>query len=138
MAKTQNPSVPDSCFEKFLVPSLDDFVRDYRHELLLCPICVLRKYLSMTEQYRPGIEDLFVSVGRRKKVSHNTLSFWLHSCHLLAHASASEEDMLLFRVRTHEVRKVATSLLFKRNCMGPSGTEGGYVVCTVHLLCLLP
>ena len=31
VAKTQNPSVPDSCFEEFSVPSLDDFVGDDRY-----------------------------------------------------------------------------------------------------------
>ena len=63
MAKTQNPSVPDSRFEKFSVPSLDDFVGDDRDELLLCLIWALRKNLSRTEQYRPGTEGLCVSTG---------------------------------------------------------------------------
>ena len=35
----------------------------------------------------------------------------------MAHASASEEDCRSLRVRAPEVRKVATSLLFKRNCV---------------------
>ena len=117
MAKTYNPSVPYSYFEEFYVPSLDDSVRDDREELLLCPISALRKYLSRTEQYRPGIEGLFVSTGRSKKrVSHNTISFWLRSVISMAHASASEEGCHSLRIRAHEVRKVATSLLFKRNC----------------------
>ena len=59
VAKTQNPSIPDSRFEEFSVPSSDDFVKDDRGELLLCPICALRKYLSRTEQFRPGIEASF-------------------------------------------------------------------------------
>ena len=37
VVKTQNPSVPDSCFKEFLVPSLDDFVSGDQDELLLCP-----------------------------------------------------------------------------------------------------
>ena len=56
-------------------------------------------------------------MGRRKKrVSCNTISFCLHSVISLAHASASEEDCWSLRVRAHEVRKVATFLIFKRNC----------------------
>ena len=66
IAKTQNPSVPDSRFEEFTIPSLDDFVGGDRDELL-CPICALRKYLSWTEHFRPGIESLFVSTGHIKK-----------------------------------------------------------------------
>ena len=115
VAKTQNPSIPDSCFEEFLVPSLDYFVGDDKAELLMCPIRALRRYLSRKEQYRPGIEGLFISTRRRKKrVPHNTISFWLCSVISMAHASASEEDCCSLRVRVHEVRKVATSLLFKR------------------------
>ena len=117
MAKTQNPSVPDSRFEEFSVPSLDDFVGDDRDELLLCFICALLKYLSRMEQYHPGIEGLFVSTGRRKRrVSHYMISFWLRFVISLAHTSALEEDCRSFQVRAHEVRKVVTSLLFKRNC----------------------
>ena len=58
-----------------------------------------------------------MSTGRvKKRVFRNTISFWLRSVISMAHASASEEDCCALRVRAHEVRKVATSLLFKRNC----------------------
>ena len=117
VAKTQNPSVPDSHFEDFSVPSLDDFVGGDRDEPLFCPIRALCKYLFRTEQYHPGIESLFILMGRQKiLVSRNTISFWLRSVITLAHASALEEDCRSLRVRAHEVRKVAMSLLFERNC----------------------
>ena len=59
-----------------------------------------------------------MSAGRvKKRVSRNTIPFWLRSVISMAHASASEEDCHLLRVRAHEVRKVAASLLFKRNCV---------------------
>ena len=117
VAKIQNPSTPDSRFEEFSVPSLDDFVGDDRDELVMWFIRALRKYLSRMEQCRPGIEGLFVSTGRvKKRVSCNTISFRLCSVISMAHASASEEDCRSLRVRAREVRKVATSLLFKRNC----------------------
>ena len=103
---------------RFTIPSLDDFVDGDRDELLLCPISALRKSVSRTEQDRPGIEGFFISMGMRKKqVSRNTFSFWLRSVISFAHASALEEDCRSLRVRAHEVRKVATSLLFKKNCM---------------------
>ena len=98
--------------EEFSVPPLDNFVGGDWDELLLCPIKALRKYLTRTEQYRPGIEGLFISTGRRKKwVSCNTISFWLLSVITLAYVSASEEDCRSLRVRAHEVRKVATSVV---------------------------
>ena len=77
MAKTQNPSIPDSCFEEFSVTSLDDFIGGVGDQLLLCPIRPLCKYLTWTEQYHPGIEGLFVLTGRHKKwVSQSTIFFF--------------------------------------------------------------
>ena len=117
VAKTQNPSVPVSSFEEFSVLSLDDFIGGDRDKLLLCPIIALPKYLTRTEQYRLGIEGLFVLTGRCKNwVSRNTISFWLHSVITMAHVFALEEDCPSLRVRAPKVRKVAMSLLFKRNC----------------------
>ena len=99
MTKTQNPYVPDSRFEEFSVPCLDDFVGGDRDKLLLYPVRALCKYLSHTERYCPVIEGLFVSTGwSKKRVSRNTNSFWLRSIISLAHASGSKEDCLSLRV----------------------------------------
>ena len=118
VAKTQNPSMPDSHFKEFSIPSLDDFVGDDRDELLLCPIRAsgntfhgLNSFgrelrASSYIQYRPCEEESLLL--------HD--SFWLSSVISMAHTSASEEDCRALRVRAHEVRKVATSLLFERNC----------------------
>ena len=38
VAKTQNPSVPDFCFE-FTIPSLMDFVTGYEEEKSLLEVC---------------------------------------------------------------------------------------------------
>ena len=50
-------------------------------------------------------------------MSHNTISFRLWSVISFAYSSISEEDCCALRVRTHEVREVATFLLFKKNCL---------------------
>ena len=93
------------------------FIGGNRDELLLCPIRALRKYLSQKKPHYPGIEGSFISMSRRKKwVSRNTISFWLCSVITLTHASALEEDCRYLRVRAHEIRKVVTSLLSKKNC----------------------
>ena len=44
VAKTQNPSVCETHFEEFTVPSLADLVDDDRDEMLLCPMRALKKY----------------------------------------------------------------------------------------------
>ena len=112
--KTQNPSVLDQRFDEFTIPLLDDFVSNDKSELLLCLIRTLRKYLSRTKQYHPGIDNLFICTGQQKKVSQNTIS-WLRSIIFHAYSSASAEDCRDLQVRAHEVQKVAALLLFWRN-----------------------
>ena len=84
----------------------------------MCPIRALQRYLSCTEQYRHGIKRLLICTGwRKKRISRNAISFWLCSVISMADASASVEDCRSLRVRAREIRKVVTSLLFKRNCV---------------------
>ena len=115
VAKTQNPSVYDPRFEEFEVPSLRDFTGDDPDEMLLCPVRAVRQYLKRTRQLRPACNRLFIATGRNKKeVSKNTISFWLREVIKKAYHS-SEGGVDLPRVRAHEVRGIAPSLLFKRN-----------------------
>ena len=43
VAKTQNPSVYDPCFEEFTVSSLADFVDGDRYKMLVCPIIAIKR-----------------------------------------------------------------------------------------------
>ena len=130
MAKTQNPSIPDSRFKEFSVPLLDDFTGD---DLLLSSIRALRKYLSRTEQFRSGIEGLFVSAGHvKKRVSCNTISFWLNgSCFCFRRELSCTDSQ---GSQSQEGRDVFT---FQEEQSGPPGTEGGNMVLPVNLLGLL-
>ena len=47
-------------------------------------------------------------------MSKNTVSFWLRETIKKAYQSSGEEDNAL-RIRTHEVRGIAPTLLFRRN-----------------------
>ena len=67
VAKTQNPSVHAPRFKQFMIPSLDDFVDVDRDKLMLCPIRILRKSQSRTEQYCLEISNLFAPTTKRKK-----------------------------------------------------------------------
>ena len=83
-----------------------------RDKLLLCSMRAMKKYLSQTEQYYPDISDMFFCMSERKeRVSLNTISFWFRSVVNHAYASVSENDC-----RSLRVRKVAMSLLLRRNC----------------------
>ena len=62
----------------FIIPSLDDFVNGDREDLLLCSFRATKKNLSRTMSYRPGCPNLWVSINRRKCLSHN-ISLWLCS-----------------------------------------------------------
>ena len=42
--------------------------------------------------------------------------FWIRSVISHSYGSAFEEDCRSVRVEAHEVRKIETSLLFRRNC----------------------
>ena len=46
-AKTQNPSVSDSLLEKFVVPSLADFMGGDRDKMVLFPIRAIQGYLGL-------------------------------------------------------------------------------------------
>ena len=119
VAKTQNPSIPDSRFEEFSVSSLDDSVGDNRAELLMCPTYALWRYSACPELSSTvlGLRACLslLDGGRRGSPIMRFHFFWLHSVISMAHTSASEKDCSSLRVRAHEVRKVDMSLLFKRN-----------------------
>ena len=75
----------------------------------------------------------------KKMVSCNTISFWLWSLISFAHSSALEENCWSLGVRANEVRKVAVSLLFKRNCVVHWVLKAGtWSAHAVYLALLLP
>ena len=84
--------------------------------MLLCPVRAMRLYLKRTLPLRSGQQGrLFLSTGRSKKVvSKNTISFWLRETIRRAYEASGQETNTL-RVRAHEVRGIAPTLLFRRN-----------------------
>ena len=116
VAKTQNPSVPDHRFDGFTIPSLKDFSGDDPQEMVLCPVRAVRLYLKRTQPLRSSDHGrLFLATGRNKKeVSKNTISFWLRETIKRAYQSSGEEDTAP-KIRAHEVRGIAPTLLFRRN-----------------------
>ena len=69
------------------------------------------------EKYRLGISSLFVYSSQcKRRVSCNTIYFWLQLVINHAYVYASDEDCLPLWVKAQEVWKIATSLLVRRNC----------------------
>ena len=116
VAKTQNPSIPDHRFDGFSIPSLKDFSGDDPEEMLLCLVRAMRLYLKRTQPLRSKQQGrLFLATGRSKKeVSKNTISFWLRETIRRAYQSSGQE-VNAPRIRAHEVRGIAPTLLFRRN-----------------------
>ena len=74
----------------FCVRSLVDFVGDLPDELLLCPVCALRLYLSRAASVSPRPRSLFVSPrSPSRSLSKNALSFFFHDVISSAYSSSS-------------------------------------------------
>ena len=87
-----------------------------REEMLFCPVKAIRCYLSGTEHYFADCSDLFICIGRVKKISRDTISFWLRDVISEAHKTAFEEDCTVVRTKAHEVHSIGSSLLFSPMC----------------------
>ena len=114
VAKNQDPSVPDSRFDGFVVPALPRSGAD-RGGRLLCPVRALRLYLDRTAVHRPRCRRLFVTTGRDKKeIAKNTVSFWLRQVISRAYQLSGREAPAR-PPRARETRGIGPSLLFKKN-----------------------
>ena len=118
VAKTQKPGDPLTAYGPITIPALSSTVGPGEPDVLLCPLRTLSEYLSRTAASRPACHRLFVSsaaVTHHRMVSRNTISFWIRAVIRQAYQSVSETDQTLWKISAHEVRAVATSLLFKHN-----------------------
>ena len=114
VAKTQNPSAYDERFDGFTISSL---VKSRNNPLdnLLCPVRAVKKYLTRTEELRPRVKNFFISYFRKKeKVCKKTISFRLRDVVSIVYTLAGRDSMPI-RVRAHEIRSIAPSVLFKHN-----------------------
>ena len=84
VAKTQDQSSFDPRFESFVVPTLPKSSISPNGRLL-CPVRAVKRYLDRIAQHRLRCERLFIATGRNKKVSKNTVSFWLRKVISLAY-----------------------------------------------------
>ena len=118
VAKTQVPGRASSGVLPFSIPALTTILGESDPDALLCPVRALRVFLRKTQHLRPGCRRLFVTTNTQtpKGVSKNTISFWIRQVIRSAYEGTSEEDRALVKVKAHEVRALATSLLFRKNC----------------------
>ena len=117
VAKTQVPGRPTTEPEPIAVPALEQVLAQGEEDLLLCPVRALKRYLKITKTARPVCSRLFVSSHKnvKKAISKNTISYWIRQVINDAYKHSQERDLSQVQVKAHEVRAVATSLLFKKN-----------------------
>ena len=105
IAKTQSASVQAT---EMLIPALiGSHLSDIDRSL--CPVRSLRQYLSKTEPYRKGRNELFIHFDqtRTKRLNTSHISLWLKQTIISAYNRYSE--LPIDQPRAHEVRALAAS-----------------------------
>ena len=118
IAKTQVPGDPSTAYGPITIPALTNSLGEDETDNLLCPLRALKIYLKKTAAARPACNRLFVSsvaTFKHKAISKNTISYWIRLVIKNAYNNVPKEDLRLWKVSAHEVRALATSLLFKHN-----------------------
>jgi hypothetical protein len=123
-AKNQD-SLSDS--QAIVIKSLTRFVGPDDEDRFNCPVRMLKQYLTRTESHRIGKRRLFVSLNPSyaKDITKNTLALWLRDLIRDAYHDALLASPL-GTARTHEVRKVSTSLGFLKNVRLASLMKAAY------------
>lgn len=124
VAKTETEANPLP--REFRVLSLSSYVGRQEEERLLCPVRAVSHYLHRTAaDSRP--RNLFVAVRRPSRpMSKAAISFLLRATIKEAHAAFPDSAGPEFRVRAHDVRGIATSMLLWKNCSIPAILRAGH------------
>ena len=105
---------------EFRIKSLTSIVGSADEELLLCPVRALRHYLQRTSSdARP--RNLFLAVkGPSRPMSKAAISYFLRDTIKSAHEAVSASTCLEVKVKAHDIRGIAASMLLWKNCSVPS------------------
>jgi hypothetical protein len=108
----KNQSAMGRALEPFKVPALSQIDPE---DLRLCPVRCLREYLRRTKSVRNGRRNLFISHWRtdKKEIHKNTLSSWVKGLLLFCYQNPSKEALELSGTGSHEIRKLAASIVFR-------------------------
>ena len=110
MAKNQRAM--GRALDPFRIPSLGQIDPE---DLRLCPVRCLRYYLKRTEKLRGERQKLFISIQPNKKeeIHKNTFSSWIKGLLLYCYQNPSKDALELTGTGSHELRRLAASLVFK-------------------------
>ena len=100
---------------EFPVKALINFT-DEEEDLLMCPVRAIRTYLERTKSIPDRPRNLFVAPSNPEQpISKNACSWFLRQTIKMAYEKATDETMALARVKAHDIRAVASSILFNIN-----------------------
>lgn len=113
IAKTETDTNPIP--REFRLRGLSTLVEREDEEHLLCPVRALKWYHKRTQaDSRP--RQLFLSVkDSSRPMSKRAISFFLRETIQQAHASCPNDLCTLLKVRAHDIRGIATSMLVWKN-----------------------
>ena len=101
---------------EFCLRSLSSIVKHEDEERLFCPVRAMNCYLWLTSSSRWS-RNLFVFVRNPKRpMSKATISFFLRDTVMAGQESFPEDLCLLCKVRAHDIRGIATSVLLWKYC----------------------
>ena len=105
----------------FSIPALEPLVEsEDTPQRMLCPVRAVRIYLRRTEKYRGDRTKLFLAYkkGHKGDIHPNTISGWIRKTICQAHdpKTVKNKDLHRLRAKAHDVRGVAASLAFQKNC----------------------
>ena len=99
--------------------SLNDFVGDLPDELNLCPVRAILAYYKRvkSEGLSRDKVKLFVSykLGFHREIALPTISSWIKKTIIMCYDLANDEDLVLAKVKAHQVRALAASQAFYNN-----------------------
>jgi hypothetical protein len=111
-AKNQDALTDSQSIE---IKSLSQILGHDDEDRFNCPVRMIKYYLKRTEKYRLGKRKFFISLNpSRKDVTKNALALWLRDLIMDAYKDAKLTPPL-GTSRTHEIRKISTSLGFATN-----------------------
>ena len=118
IAKTDTEVHPTP--REFRIKSLTNLLGPEDEDRLLCPVRALNYYLHRTaSDTRP--RNLFLAVKcPSQPMSKAAISFFLRDTIKSAHASVPDATCLELKVRAHDIRGIATSMLLWKNCSVPT------------------
>ena len=100
----------------FRIPSLCRLLpKDMREDRALCPVRCTNVYRTRTEDMREGKSLLLISVlpNHSTDICKNTISSWIKNLIKYVYRNPHDKVLELTGTRTHEIRGIAASLIFK-------------------------